>query len=218
MASIFEKETGQDIDDYGQKYLFAPLGIRHEWKRTYLGVVDTEGGLYLNGSDLAKIGYLYLHHGMWDGRRIISSEWVKASVTPQLQTDEPQFKYGFKWWLSKLPDSAENVRLGRGFGGQNLQAFPKGRSDCDLYGLGHSLFLDFPIDQVFLEAAGRNFETAGSMSLGTGEGTFLEYPLKPVQLDSGRDRRLGVQFWSSSGISALYRIMPEKSASPPKTR
>ena len=53
---------------------------------------------------------------------------------------------------------------------------------------------------------------------GTGEGTFLEYPLKPVQLDSGRDRRLGVQFWSSSGISVLYRIMPGKSASPPKTR
>ena len=32
---------------------------RQEWKRTYLGVVDAEGGLYLNGSDLAKIGYLY---------------------------------------------------------------------------------------------------------------------------------------------------------------
>ncbi len=67
LAYIFQKETGQDIDDYGQKYLFAPLGIRHEWKRTYQGVVDTEGGLYLNGSDLAKIGYLYLHNGMWDG-------------------------------------------------------------------------------------------------------------------------------------------------------
>ena len=72
LAYIFQKETGQDIDDYGQKYLFAPLGIRHEWKRTYLGVVDTEGGLYLNGSDLAKIGYLYLRDGMWDGKRIVS--------------------------------------------------------------------------------------------------------------------------------------------------
>ena len=104
LAYIFQKETGQDIDDYGQKYLFAPLGIRHEWKRTYIGVVDTEGGLYLNGSDLAKIGYLYLHDGMWDGQRIVSSEWVKESVTPYFQTEsEPDykdgFKYGFKWWL-----------------------------------------------------------------------------------------------------------------------
>src|SRR4029077_11259419 len=82
LADIFQKETGQDIDDYGQKYLFAPLGIRHEWKRTYLGVVDTEGGLYLNGSDLAKIGYLYLQDGVWDGQRIVSSEWVKESLKP----------------------------------------------------------------------------------------------------------------------------------------
>jgi CubicO group peptidase (beta-lactamase class C family) len=125
LAFIFQKETGQDIDDYGQKYLFAPLGIKHEWKRTYLGVVDTEGGLYLNGSDLAKIGYLYLHDGMWDGKRIVSSEWVKESVTPYFQTDEPRFKYGFKWWLSKLPDSAEYVWMCRGFGGQNLLVFPK---------------------------------------------------------------------------------------------
>ena len=125
LAFIFQKETGQDIDDYGQKYLFAPLGIRHEWKRTYLGVVDTEGGLYLNGSDLAKIGYLYLHDGMWDGKQIVSSEWVKESVTPYFQTDEARFKYGFKWWLFKLPDSTEYVWMCRGFGGQNLLVFPK---------------------------------------------------------------------------------------------
>ena len=125
LAYIFQKETGEDIDDYGQKYLFAPLGIRHEWKRTYLGVVDTEGGLYLNGSDLAKIGYLYLHDGVWDGKRIVSSEWVKESVTPYFQTDEPRFKYGFKWWLTKLLDSTEPVWMCRGFGGQNLLVFPK---------------------------------------------------------------------------------------------
>jgi hypothetical protein len=129
LAYVFQKETGQDIDDYGQKYLFAPLGIRHEWKRTYLGVVDSEGGLYLNGSDLAKIGYLYLHDGMWDGQRIVSSEWVKESVTPYFQTDTEEqfkdgFKYGFQWWLSKLPDSTEYVWMARGFGGQNLQVFP----------------------------------------------------------------------------------------------
>jgi CubicO group peptidase (beta-lactamase class C family) len=124
LAYIFQKETSQDIDDYGQKYLFAPLGIRHEWKRSYLGVVDTEGGLYLNGGDLAKIGYLYLHDGMWDGQRIVSSEWVKESLTPYFQTDEPPFKYGFKWWLRKPPDSAEYVWMARGFGGEDLMVFP----------------------------------------------------------------------------------------------
>ena len=129
LAYIFQKETGQDIDDYGQKYLFAPLGMRHEWKRTYLGVVDTEGGLYLNGSDLAKIGYLYLHDGVWDGQQIVSREWVKESVTPYFQTPpEPDFKdglkYGYKWWLFKSPDSPEYVWMALGMGGQDLLVFP----------------------------------------------------------------------------------------------
>jgi CubicO group peptidase (beta-lactamase class C family) len=128
LADIFRKETGQDIDDYGQKYLFAPLGIRHEWKRTYLGVVDTEGGLYLNSSDLAKIGYLYLKDSMWDGQRIVSSEWVNESVTPYFQTSAEAgfkgFRYGFKWWLFKLPDTTEYVWMARGFGGQDLMVFP----------------------------------------------------------------------------------------------
>ena len=67
---------------------------------------------------------------MWDGRRIVSSEWVKESVTPYFQTNpEPQFKnefkYGFNWWLFKLPDSTSRVWMGRGFGGQNLYVFPK---------------------------------------------------------------------------------------------
>jgi CubicO group peptidase (beta-lactamase class C family) len=128
LASIFQKETGQDIDDYGQKYLFGLLGIRHEWKRTYLGVVDTEGGLYLNSSDLAKIGYLYLKNGMWDGQRIVPGEWVKESVTPYFQTSAEAgfkgFKYGFKWWLFELPDSAEYVWMARGFGAEDLMVFP----------------------------------------------------------------------------------------------
>ena len=46
LAYIFQKETGQDVEKYGEKYLFTPLGIEHYWKRTPMGVVDTEGGLF----------------------------------------------------------------------------------------------------------------------------------------------------------------------------
>src|SRR5438874_13797961 len=70
LAYIFQKETGQDVEKYGEKYLFTPLGIKHYWKRTPMGVVDTEGGLFLNTTDLAKIGYLYLHDCIWDRKQI----------------------------------------------------------------------------------------------------------------------------------------------------
>ncbi len=125
LAYIFQKETGQDIEAYGEEHLFAPLGIKHHWKRTYLGVVDTEGGLYLTGADLAKIGYLYLHDGMWDGRRIVSKEWVKQSLTPFVDTGWQGLKYGFKWWLYPRKDGRRFVWMGIGFGGQRLMVFPE---------------------------------------------------------------------------------------------
>lgn len=125
LAYIFKKETGQDIDTYGEKYLFAPLGIRHHWKRTYLGVVDTEGGLYVSGADLAKLGYLYLHGGTWNGKRIIAEDWVKQSLTPYVDTGWQGLKYGFKWWLYPRKDARGMVWMGIGFGGQRLMVFPE---------------------------------------------------------------------------------------------
>jgi CubicO group peptidase (beta-lactamase class C family) len=130
LAYIFRKETGQDIDAYGQKFLFAPLGIKHHWKRTYLGVVDTEGGLFLSGGDLAKIGYLYLQEGLWDHKRIVSKDWVKESLTPYIDAggrlsnaaSRDRFQYGFKWWL--YPLNGKFVWMARGFGGQRLMVFP----------------------------------------------------------------------------------------------
>ncbi len=123
LAYIFKKETGQDIEAYAEEHLFKPLGIQHHWKRTYLGVVDTEGGLYLTGSDLAKIGYLYLHDGVWDGKRIVSEDWVKKSVTPATDTGWQGLKYGLKWWLYPRK-GGELVWMGIGFGGQRLMVFP----------------------------------------------------------------------------------------------
>src|ERR1700690_369537 len=124
LAYIFQKETGQDIDAYGEAHLFALLGIKHHWKRTYLGVVGTEGGLYFDAADFAKIGYLYLHDGMWDGRRIVSKEWVKESLTPSVDAPAP-FKYGFKWWLYPRTQTGRYIWMARGFGGQRLMVFPE---------------------------------------------------------------------------------------------
>jgi len=124
LAYIFQKETGQDVEEYGEKYVFAPLGIQHYWKRSPMSVVDTEGGLYLSGADLAKIGYLYLHEGMWDGKQIVSKEWVKASLTPAIDAEEG-FKYGYQWWLLPRANGLSVVPMGEGFGGQRLMVFPE---------------------------------------------------------------------------------------------
>jgi len=96
----------------------------YHWKRCYLGVVDTEGGLYLRGEDLAKIGYLYLHGGVWRGQRIVSEEFVKQSLTPRIDA-EFDMKYGYKWWLYPRKEHGHFIWMCLGFGGQRLMVFPE---------------------------------------------------------------------------------------------
>jgi hypothetical protein len=125
LAYIFKRETGADIEHYGHTHLFGPLGI-HEyfWKRTPLGVVDTEGGLYLRAEDLAKIGLLYLNDGRWNGRPVMSPDWVKESLTPRIDAEEG-FKYGYQWWLLPHGEPARLAWAARGMGGQRLLVFPE---------------------------------------------------------------------------------------------
>jgi len=125
LAHIFMAQTGQDIEEYARKYLFTPLGINHyHWKRTPKGVVDTEGGLFLRAEDLAKIGYLYLHDGMWDGKQIMSADWIKQSLTPVIDAEDGM-KYGFQWWLIPHGEPQHLAWACLGFGGQRLLVFPE---------------------------------------------------------------------------------------------
>jgi CubicO group peptidase (beta-lactamase class C family) len=129
LAHIFHRATGLDIEEYAARHLFGPLGIdRWFWKRIPTGLVDTEGGLYLEARDLARIWYLFLKNGEWDGKRLLSAEWVKSSVTPAVRAANRAGAphYGLKWWLHQNPaDTTRLVWAGSGFGGQLPLAFPE---------------------------------------------------------------------------------------------
>jgi len=119
LSHIFHVATGRDIEEYAAEHLFAPLGIDHFfWKRSPAGPIDTEGGLYLNPHDLAKIAYLYLNKGVWQGRPIVTPEWVADSVSPKIEVDKSGVKYGLKWWLFPYGDGSKTAWAGSGFGGQ----------------------------------------------------------------------------------------------------
>jgi CubicO group peptidase (beta-lactamase class C family) len=119
LAYIFRVATGKDIERYAVEHLFKPLGIEsHFWKRIPTGLVDTEGGLYLSPADLAKIFYLFLHNGEWEGKQIVTRDWVKQSVTPQISIGG-NMQYGYKWWLQTIGmNPVVDIWRGSGFGGQ----------------------------------------------------------------------------------------------------
>ena len=122
LAHIFRKATGMDIEEYAARHLFGPIGIeRWFWKRTPAGLIDTEGGLYLEARDLARIWHLFASNGMWNGTRVVSADWVKLSVSPLMSVGAAANgpKYGLKWWLYPDPlDSTRYIWSGSGFGGQ----------------------------------------------------------------------------------------------------
>jgi CubicO group peptidase (beta-lactamase class C family) len=128
VGAVFARATGRDLEAYAAEHLFAPLGITNWfWKRTPAGALDTEGGLYLEATDLAKLWQLWLQRGMWNGKRIVSEEWITESTTPAVATsDAPNSpKYGFKWWLYPDPrGDGKYIWSGSGFGGQFPMAFP----------------------------------------------------------------------------------------------
>jgi CubicO group peptidase (beta-lactamase class C family) len=129
LAHVFRRATGVDVEEYAARHLFAPLGIRDwYWKRTPAGVPDTEGGLYLASEDLARLWYLFLREGQWNGRQVVSRDWVRQSVAPAVAVGNRPggAHYGLKWWLYANPtDSTRVMWAGSGFGGQVPIAVPE---------------------------------------------------------------------------------------------
>lgn len=128
LAHVFQRATGMDVEEYAARHLFAPLGIRDWfWKRTPAGVPDTEGGLYLASDDLARLWYLFLRGGEWNGRQVVTRDWVRLSTSPAIAVgNRPGAHYGLKWWLYPNPtDSTKVMWAGSGFGGQFPVAVPE---------------------------------------------------------------------------------------------
>ena len=112
LSALITKKTGQSAFDFAKKELFEPLGITSaKWgKVDAQGVTDGEAGLSLSPQDMARIGYLYLHDGNWDGKQIIPQSWVeRARQGPVTATFG--MHYGNLWW--SFPEKGAFMALGR---------------------------------------------------------------------------------------------------------
>ena len=112
LSALITKKAGRDALDFARDELFKPLGISSvRWgEADAQGVTDGESGLYLAPHDMAKLGYLYLHQGSWDGQQIIPSSWVdRVKEGPVTATDG--YHYANLWW--SLPDRGAFMARGR---------------------------------------------------------------------------------------------------------
>lgn len=113
LSAIIQQRTAMNTRDFAQQALFDPLGINTvAWEQDRQGIPIGGWGLQLTPRDMAKLGYLYLHKGMWDGRQIVPAAWIDAAVQRHTATDSTLgLGYGYQWWT--YPSLGAYVALGR---------------------------------------------------------------------------------------------------------
>jgi len=104
LSAIIQEASGMNTHDFAQLYLFDPLGMSDvRWKTDLDGIPKGGWGMGMTPRDMAKLGYLYLNGGVWDGRQIIPAEWIEATTERHIQVPEPlepwDLYMGYLWWL-----------------------------------------------------------------------------------------------------------------------
>jgi CubicO group peptidase (beta-lactamase class C family) len=124
LAAILTKIVGEPLRAYAQRNLYSPLGIPEgnwNWGTDDHGNYLGGYGMYLRPRDIARFGYLYSNQGYWDGKQVISTQWVQQSTSKQIQAS-PTMDYGYLWWLHRYTDPV--IFEARGSGGHILSVIP----------------------------------------------------------------------------------------------
>ncbi|UMQ43856.1 serine hydrolase [Chryseobacterium sp. Y16C] len=98
-GDILDKSVPNGLENYADKKLFQPLGIKeYKWQFTPQHKPSLAGGLRMKALDLAKFGQLYKNTGTWNGKRILEKVWIKKSFTNYFTENKNFEGYGYLFW------------------------------------------------------------------------------------------------------------------------
>ena len=127
LGVVIERASGKHFADYLSEKVWKPLQMESPAlinidSRKH-NVAHTFGGITLTMKDLAKIGRLYLNGGMWNGKRIVSEEWIRQTT----DYDTSNEGYHFNWYNMSSVGASKAQYPGYyalGIGGQVLYVNP----------------------------------------------------------------------------------------------
>ena len=129
LAEIIRQKAGFNLLQFAKKYLFQPLGItQYEWQKLRGEYYFASGGLSLRPRDMAKIGFLFLNEGKWNGNQILSKQWIDASkqsyIIPGVGFANG---YGYQWWTGSavIGENVINYFFAAGLGEQYMFIIPE---------------------------------------------------------------------------------------------
>lgn len=119
LAYLICRLSGTTLTAFLKEYFFDPMGIAdYSFETCPMGVEKGGWGLYIRPEDFAKFGILVLHNGMWEGKQLVSSEYLDkaTSLKRKVPEDYGGFDYGYQMWVGRQRDTV----LFNGMHGQNV--------------------------------------------------------------------------------------------------
>jgi CubicO group peptidase (beta-lactamase class C family) len=95
-GAVVEKVSGMTLSSFADQHLFGLLDInQYFWAKGPNNTTYAMGNLYLTARDFAKLGYLYLHKGQWQGQQILSKKWVKETLRNHFDVNIMNIQLGY---------------------------------------------------------------------------------------------------------------------------
>lgn len=141
-GAVFEMLTGMNIYDALERDLARPIEMQDfdRWSQRKSGNLQRSRypayHIWLSTRDMARVGYLMLREGNWNGEQVVPKDWAKriVSVVTPLEKMNPErlrdnyFGYGYMWWIWNGPEAQgpfEGAYTARGHMGQYITVLPK---------------------------------------------------------------------------------------------
>ena len=128
LSVIISKTTGKTTLEFANEVLFQPLNTNLvDWQKRNKGYYDGSGlGLKMKPIDLMKIGQLLESNGSWEGKQLVSKEWIQKLFDESEKSSAKwglrNSKHGFCWYISEF--KGNRIDYGMGYGGQFIIMIP----------------------------------------------------------------------------------------------
>jgi CubicO group peptidase (beta-lactamase class C family) len=136
---VVGRATGESPLDLFDRLLAGPLKIhRYGWPTDGAGHPYGGGGAQFLPRDFMKMGQLMLNQGTWQGKRILSREYVARASSPLYPLRD--LGYGYLWWGIDYPykDRTVHAFFAGGAGGQIVMVIPELDLVATAYGGNYS--------------------------------------------------------------------------------
>ena len=121
LPAVFKEQV---MDPIGASTTWRWYGYDNSWVnidgqmiQSVSGGAHFGGGLIISTLDHARFGLLLARNGNWNGRQLISEEWITMATKPS----PANINYGYMWWLlggeRQIPGISNNVFYATGMGG-----------------------------------------------------------------------------------------------------